>query len=190
MAGDYGNTATSSPYLDPNGTTYCPDGTTCSYRIRAEFDSGAWMTPWSGWVTEGSFGTAPALNSVSYSDDGSVFYFTAPTLSSGLTVTSYDYEISTDGGTSTMGGSYAEGNTGNSFYDPMNRPGTTEIPPRRVPYLDPNGTTYCPDGTTCSYRIRAKVGDDNYQTAWSGWVTEGSFGAAPALNSVSYSDDG
>ena len=60
--------------------------------------------------------TAPTLNSVNYSDNGTALFFAAPTQPIGTTITSYDYEISTDGGTSTVGGSYTEGNTGNSFY--------------------------------------------------------------------------
>ena len=36
-AGELGNPATSSPYVDPNGATDCQEGTGCSYRIRARW---------------------------------------------------------------------------------------------------------------------------------------------------------
>ena len=44
------------------------------------------------------FGSAPALTSVTYSNNGTTLAFNPPTLSSGLTVTSYDYEVSLDAG--------------------------------------------------------------------------------------------
>ena len=178
--GSYGNTLTGSPFVDGYGVGDCPDGTTCAYQIRAVFDDGVTQSPWSPWVTETSFGTAPTLTSVNYSNDGTALYFTPPTLSSGLTITSYDYEVSRDGGatvyrgptnTSVWTGSYGNTLTGS-------------------PFVDGYGVGDCPDGTTCTYRIRAEVGSDSFQSPWSPWVTETSFGTAPTLTSVNYSNDG
>ena len=41
---------------------------------------------------------APTLDSASYDDGGVSLSFTAPSVPTGATITSYDYEISTDGG--------------------------------------------------------------------------------------------
>ncbi len=144
FVGDAGDTsATSSPFVDPEGVTYCQEGTTCSYRIRAEFDNGGSITPWSGWVTETPFGAAPALNSVHYSDNGTALLFSAPTLSSGLTVTAYDYEISTNGGTSTTGGSYGDGN-GGDYYTTSEFVGDAGTPAPRRALCRPRGRDLLP----------------------------------------------
>ena len=50
--------------------------------------------------------TAPTLGSAGYADNGVSLSFTAPSVPTGATVTSYDYEISTDGGTSIAGGPF------------------------------------------------------------------------------------
>jgi hypothetical protein len=42
--------------------------------------------------------TIPILNSATYVDGGVSLAFTAPTVPSGSTITSYDYEVSLDGG--------------------------------------------------------------------------------------------
>src|ERR1019366_6370167 len=139
------------------------------------------QTPWSGWVAISPWGSAPTLNAVSYSNDGTALTFTAPTLLSDQTVTSYDYEISTDSGTTVDAGPYST----NSWVGYYGNASATSSP-----YIDPNGVSVCPYGTTCSYRIRAEIGADSFQTPWSGWVAISPWGSAPTLNAVSYSNDG
>ena len=106
------------------------------------------------------FGTAPTLTSVNYSNDGTALYFTPPTLSSGLTITSYDYEVSHDGGATVYGGptntAVWNGDFGNTATG--------------SPYSTGTSSTV-PAATTCSYRIRAEVGSDYFQSPWSPWVT-------------------
>ena len=179
FAGEYGNTATSSPYVDGYGVDDCPVGTTCSYRIQAVFDGGATSSDWSSWVAETSFGSAPTLNSVTYNNDGTLLNFTAPTLSSGLTITSYNYEDSVDGGTTVE-----RGTSTTVFASEFGNTATSS------PYIDGYGVDDCPIGTTCSYRIQAVVGSGSFMSPWSSWVIETPFGSAPTLNSVTYNNDG
>ncbi len=128
--GDYGNTsATASPYTDPYGPSVCGQNTTCSYQIRADLSTGT-QTPWSGWVTVAPSFTAPTLDSAGYDDDGVSLSFTAPSVPTGATITSYDYEISPDGGTSIAGGPY---NTSSYVGDYGNTSATAR------PYTDPYG---------------------------------------------------
>jgi YVTN family beta-propeller protein len=159
-AGEDGNSSpTSNPYTDPSGA--CPSNAPCWYRIRAEFDSGASHSPWSTWV-EVSPLSAPTLNSAvydpAYTSDGVSLAFTAPSNNPvGSTVTSYDYEISIDGGTNVDDGpisttEYA-GEDGNGS-------------PTSNPYTDPSGA--CPSNAPCWYQIRADVG--SYEGPWSTWV--------------------
>ncbi|MGO9456416.1 MAG: PKD domain-containing protein, partial [Acidimicrobiales bacterium] len=164
---NYGNgsSPTASPYTDPIGREYCPDGTTCWYRIEAVYDGGASTSPWSTWVTETPFGSAPTLKSVSYSNNGTTLFFTAPTLSTGLTITSYQYEISHNGGATVLVGPFSTQTYLNDYGNGSS--------PTASPYTDPIGRDYCPDGTTCSYRIRAIIGTGATQSAWSAWVGEG-----------------
>ena len=177
----YGNTgATSSPYTDPNASSFCPIGTSCSWRIRADIGTVGLQSAWSEWVAMTSFGGAPSLDSVNYSNDGATMYFTAPTLSAGLTVTSYDYQLSRDGGATVY---YSE-NTG-TWPNSYGNTGATSSP-----YTDPNASSFCPIGTSCSWRIRADIGTVGLQSAWSEWVAMTSFGGAPSLDSVNYSNDG
>ena len=177
-----GNTgATSSPFTDPIALSYCQVGTTCSYRIRAEVGNSSFQSPWSPWVAETPFGSSPTLNSVNYSNDGASLFFTAPTLSPGLTVTSYDYEISQDGGSSVYYGPVST----NNYPTYGGNTGATSSP-----FTDPIALSYCQVGTTCSYRIRAEVGNLSFQSPWSPWVAETPFGSSPTLNSVNYSNDG
>ena len=132
--------------------------------IRAEIGAGdTWQTPWSGWVTVAPSLTAPTLDSALSVDDGVSLSFTAPSVPTGATITSYDYEISTDGGTSIAGGPF---NTVSYVGSYGNTSATAS------PYTDPNGPGVCGQNTTCSYRIRAEIGaGDTWQTPWSGWVT-------------------
>ena len=175
----FGNTgAASSPYTDPNAVSYCPLGTTCSYRIRAEIGASAFQSPWSSWVAVTPFGGAPTLNSVAQSAYGASMFFTAPNVISGTTITSYDFEVSTDGGTSVDAGPYSTTTYPNQF-------GNTDA--ASSPYTDPNAVSYCPLGTTCSYRIRAEIGASAFQSPWSSWVAVTPFGGAPTLNSVAQS---
>ncbi|MGH3555182.1 MAG: right-handed parallel beta-helix repeat-containing protein, partial [Mycobacterium sp.] len=101
--GEFGDTATGSPFTDPNGPGVCGQNTACSYRIRAEIGGDTWQTPWSGWVTVAPSFTAPSLDGAGYVDGGVSLSFTAPSVPAGSTITSYDYEISTDGGTNVSG---------------------------------------------------------------------------------------
>ena len=48
--------------------------------------------------------TAPTLTSVNYSNDGTALYFSPPAQLIGTTITSYDYEVSHDGGAPSMAG--------------------------------------------------------------------------------------
>ncbi len=118
--------------------------------------------------------TAPAT-----STDGVSLSFTAPSAPTGATVTSYDYEISTDGGF-TIAASY-------NTVDWVGSYGNTSA--TASPYTDPVGPSVCGQNTTCSYQIRADLSDGT-QTPWSGWVTVAPSLTAPTLNSAGYVDDG
>ena len=180
----YGNAGpTSSPYTDPNGTYWCPYGTTCSWRIRAEIGSDGLQSPWSTWVPMTIFGGAPTLSSVNYSNSGAQLNFAPPTLASGLTVNSYDIELSLDGGSTVQYSSST-----NSYPNSYGNAGPTSSP-----YTDPNGTYWCTTGVSCSWRIRAEIGSDGLQSPWSSWVMAGlplqlsaapSTGAAPLTSSL------
>ena len=180
--GSYGNTtATSSPQTDPNAAAWCGQNTTCSYRIRAEIGGSTWQTPWSSWVTVAPAFVAPALNSATYVDSGVSLAFTAPSLPTGSTITSYDFQASTDGGTTVVG----TGNTASYVGSYGNTTATSS------PQTDPNAAAWCGQNTTCSYRIRAEIGaGDTWQIPWSSWVTVAPAFAAPALNSATYVDSG
>ena len=177
--GYYGNTdATASPYTDPNGISYCPFGTTCSWQIRAVFDNGSTQSPWSTWVAMTPFGGAPSLSSVNYSNDGATLNFTPPNLSSGLTSLTTT-PLSVDGGRPSL---HEQHQRRHRLY------GNTDA--TASPYTDPNAISYCPFGTSCSWRIRAEIGDVGLQSPWSTWVAMTPFGGAPSLSSVNYSNDG
>ena len=131
------------------------------------------------------WGSPPTLDSATYSNDGTALTFTAPSLLSDQTVTSYDYEISTDGGAT------ADDGTGEAMYSTLNYVGDYgNTSPTSSPYIDPYGVDYCPYGTACSYRIRAEIGSDTFQTPWSAWVAISPWGSPPTLDSATYSDDG
>ena len=111
-------------------------------------------------------------------------FFTAPTVIAGTTITSYDYEISTDGGTSVYDGPIST----TEFPTEYGNTGATSSP-----YTDPYALNYCTGTTTCSYRIRAEVGASAFQSPWSDWVTSGlplqvsaspSTGAAPLATTL------
>ena len=170
----YGNAdETSSPYIDGYAVSYCQLGTTCSYRMRAEIGADNFQTPWSAWVAETPIGSAPTLDSVDYNDNGASLAFTAPTLTSGLTINAYDYEISTDGGVTVS----VSTNTSAwlSYYGNADETSS--------PYVDGYAASFCLVGTTCSYRMRAEIGADNFQSPWSDWVTLG--GVASSTTSCS-----
>ena len=181
--GFYGDTsATASPFTDPNGPGVCgQNNTTCAYQIRADLSTGT-QTPWSSWVTVAPSLTAPTLDSAVSVDDGVSLSFTAPSEPTGATITSYDYEISTDGGFTI----YGTFNTANyvGFYGDTNATAS--------PFTDPNGPGVCgQNNTTCAYRIRAEIGaDDTWQTPWSSWVTVAPSLTAPTLDSAVSVDDG
>ena len=180
--GVYGNTsATASPYTDPLGPSVCGQNSTCPYQIRADLSDGT-QTPWSDWVTVAPSLTAPTLGSAGYADNGVSLSFIAPSVPTGATITSYDYEISTNGGTSIAAGPY---NTGSYVGVYGNTSATAS------PYTDPLGPSVCGQNTTCSYQIRAEIGaGDTWQTPWSGWVTVAPSFTAPALGGAGYVDDG
>ena len=177
--GSYGNTsAIHSPYTDPIGASYCQVAV-CSYRIRAEMDSNEWQTAWSAWVAVSPPLSAPTLNGVHYVNQGIALSFSAPSLPAGSTVTSYDYEISTDGGATD-----AYDNNTVSYVGSYGNTSATHSP-----YTDPNAPSFC-QLATCSYRIRAEVGANEWQTPWSGWVTVSPAFAAPTLTGVRYVNQG
>src|SRR5262249_33509250 len=120
--------------------------------------------PWSDWVAETPIGPAPTLDAVNYADAGTALTFTAPTLSPGTTITSYEYEISTDGGSTIVFGPYDTTIWANSY----GNTGATSSP-----YTEPEGQSYCQVGTTCAYRIRAVVGGGTFRSPWSVWVNVG-----------------
>ena len=127
-----------------------------------------------------SFGGAPTLQSATYNNSGIALSFVAPTLSAGLTITSYNYEISLDGGT-TVSDSFSTTSYGSESYNNG---------PTSSPFIDPNGPGICPEGTSCSYAIQAVVADGTYTSAWSSWVSVTSFGGAPTLQSATYNNSG
>ena len=141
----YNNGPTSSPFIDPNGSSICPEGTSCSYAIQAVV--GTSTSLWSSWVAV-TFGGAPTLQSATYNNSGIALSFVAPTLSAGQTITSYNYEISLDGGT-TVSDSFSTTSYGSESYNNG---------PTSSPFIDPNGPGICPEGTSCSYAIQAVVG--------------------------------
>ena len=73
--------------------------------------------------------TAPTLTSVNYVATGISLSFTAPTVSAGSTISSYDYQISTDGGATVA----FVGNTSTTA----------------SPFIDPNGPSYCEPPVAC-----------------------------------------
>src|SRR5438132_86732 len=121
--------------------------------------------------------TIPTLNGIHYSDYGATLTFTPPSQLTGTAITSYEYEISTDGGSTIAYGPADTTNWANSY----GNTGATSSP-----YTEPYGPSYCQVGTTCAYRIRAVVGGGEYRSPWSAWVTETPLGPAPTLNAVNY----
>ena len=173
----YNNGPTSSPFIDPNGPGICPEGTSCSYAIQAVVADGTYTSAWSSWVSVTSFGGAPTLQSATYNNSGIALSFVAPTLSAGLTITSYNYEISLDGGT-TVSDSFSTTSYGSESYNNG---------PTSSPFIDPNGSSICPEGTSCSYAIQAVVGTST--SLWSSWVAVTDIGA-PTLQSATYNNSG
>ena len=86
--------------------------------------------------------------------------FSAPSVPTGSTITSYDYEISIDGGT-TIAAPY----TTTSYAGAYGNANATASP-----FTDPVGPSACGQNTTCSYRTRAEIGaSGTWQTPWSSW---------------------
>ena len=108
---------------------------------------------------------APTLTSAHYVNTGVSLSFTGPTLPSGLTVTRYNFQLSTNGGATVTYGSSVAAST-----SPLIVPGS-----------------YCYDLTTCSYRIQTAVGE--WVSPWSNWISAPAIGA-PTLVSASYVDTG
>ena len=115
--------------------------------------------------------TAPTLTSVAYSNDGATLFFAAPSELIGTTITSYDYQLSRDGGATVY---YSE-NTG-TWPNSYGNTGATSSP-----YTDPNASSFCPVGTSCSWRIRAEFDNGDTLSPWSDWVAMTPFGGAPSL---------
>ena len=159
--GSYGNTtATSSPQTDPVAAYYgCGNTYPCWYRIRADF--GSFNANWSRWIEVLNIG-APHLQSAAWVPDGVALSFVAPTVPSSTAVTSYDWEVSTDGSNVAYGPvsslSYV-GSYGN----------TTAT---SSPQTDPVGAYYgCGNTDPCWYRMRADFGA--FTANWSPWCLVG-----------------
>ena len=183
--------ALADPYLDTFAADYCPQTAPCSYRIRAETTDEEWQTAWSGWVQVGPPLAAPTLTSAAYVDSGVSLTFTPPSLSAGLTITSYDLEVSTDGGTTLVDGTGAgEPCWSDSVFSTACLDGGGSAGAVADPYLDAFASSYCPQTASCSYRIRAETGDQEWQTPWSGWVQVGPGLTGPSLDSADYVDGG
>ena len=148
-------------------------------RVEDQFDNGATLSPWSDWVAMSPFGGAPSLDSVNYSNDGATLcrWRHCPR----LTVTSYGTSChgmatrpSTEATLGTWPNSY--GNTGATS----------------SPYTDPNGSAYCPVGTSCSWRrIRADIGTGRITVGLVRFGGRGHFRRCPLTRrTVNYSNDG
>jgi hypothetical protein len=48
--------------------------------------------------------------------------------------------------------------------------------PTASPYVDPYGNSLCGSDPSCDYQIRAEIGNSEWQTPWSSWVTVGASG--------------
>jgi hypothetical protein len=94
--------------------------------------------------------TVLSLDSVTPVDGGVALAFTAPSVPTGSTITSYDFEISTDGGATVAAGPYNTANYVGSPYD-----NTTAVDD---PFTDPIGSGVCGLNNACSYQIRAEIG--------------------------------
>ena len=130
------------------------------------------MTITQGATVAGAAGdpTAPTLNAVNYSNYGATLSFAAPTTLVGTTLDYYNVDVSIDGGSTV----YAVQST-SEFLDAYGNTGD----PTASPWTDPNATSWCPVGTSCSWRIQAVFDGDATQSPWSPWVAMTPFGGAP-----------